>query len=130
MEWQPILTNIGITGAGVGIFGYVLKRWVVANMAKDAADKGAVQVHKDLTKDLRIELRERDADWQERWDRREKEFLEFRLRVEREHRIFREVSRATVKDIRTLSEAGASTTPPERLETQILVTGMGPLDRD
>lgn len=119
-----------LVGGAIGGVAVGLPMYLKANrqVATHIAEKSGMQIKEELIKDLRIELRERDADWQLRWDRREKEALEYRHRVEREFRVFRNVSQATAKDIRTLAAAGANTIPPEQLETQIHITGMGPLD--
>ena len=128
MDLQEIIRLL--MGGAIGGVAVGLPMYLKANrqVATHIAEKSALQIKDELIKELRISKREQDAEWQEKWDRREKEALEYRLRVEREFRVFRKVSVATAQDIRTLAAAGANTIPPENLETQILITGMGPLD--
>ena len=128
MDLQEIVRLL--MGGAIGGVAVGLPMYLKANrqVATHIAEKSALQIKDELIKELRISKREQDAEWQEKWDRREKEALEYRLRVEREFRVFRKVSVATAQDIRTLAAAGANTIPPESLETQILITGMGPLD--
>jgi hypothetical protein len=126
--WKEIAQQFGITGILLAIAAVFLKPAILSYLAKHTSEAGALQIKDELIKQLRSEARERDADWQLRWDRREKEALEYRQRVEREFRVFRSVSKATVADIKTLAAAGANTIPEDRLETTIHITGMGPLD--
>lgn len=128
MDLQEIVRML--VGGAIGGVAVGLPMYLKANrqVATHIAEKSALQIKDELIKELRISKREQDSEWQEKWDRREKEALEYRQRVEREFRVFRSVSQATVKDIRTLAAAGSNTIPEDRLETQILITGMGPLD--
>lgn len=128
MDWQTLITSLLGGGGGAALIVYLLKRWLVHQMSNDAARGSALIIKDDIIKQLRLEMRDRDADWQLRWDRREKDGMEYRQRVDRELRVFRSVSQATVKDIRTLAAAGPNTIPEDRLETTIHITGMGPLD--
>lgn len=128
MDLQEIVRML--VGGAIGGVAVGLPMYLKANrqVATHVAEKSALIIKDELVTQLRMEMRERDADWQLRWDRREKEALEYRHRVEREFRVFRNISQAVSKDIRTLASAGANTIPEERLETQMLITGMGPLD--
>jgi len=134
--WASLTQNLVITGGGLGIGAYVLKRWFVQNMAKDAAEKGALQIkdeviaiREETIKHLRMEMRSRDGDWQERLDRKERDFLEFRQKTIREFEHVQKFNRATQSDIRKLNDRKSGDSIPQaELDTQILMTGLGPLD--
>ena len=128
MDLQEIIRML--VGGAIGGVAVGLPMYLKANrqIATHTAEKSGSEIYKELLRDVRMELRDRDSEWQLRWDRREKDFLEFKRNQDRENRVFRSVSQATAKDIRTLAAAGPNTIPPERLETKILITGMGPLD--
>jgi len=125
MEADPLIANLTITGIVLAIGGYAVKRWVVASIAKDTATAGALQIKDEIIKQLRVELRERDADWQHRMDRKEKELWEFRRKIQSELETSRRITRSMSNELRAINNGQY---PAERGDTQMLITGLGPLD--
>ena len=121
MDWQAILTNLGITGAGLAIAAPLVKRWLVQNMASNTADFQARAIQKETIDFLKEQLRDRD----ERISALQAAHLESRRAMDREIRVFRSTTRSMANDIRLVNDGRV---PEERFETQIHVTGMGPLD--
>jgi hypothetical protein len=128
MDWGSILSNALPALIGLPILGLLIRRWMTSTLAKDAAEKGALQIKDEIIKQLRQEMRDRDADWGERWDRREKEAFEYRQRVNKELGHIQKFNRDTQSDISKLARAG-NVISEQELDTSIYITGMGPLDR-
>lgn len=117
--------NLTITGIALAVGGYALKRWIASSMTKDAAELGALKIKDEIIKQLRIELRERDADWQHRMDRKEKELWEFRRKIQSEFETSRRITKSMSNELRAINNGQY---PAERGDTQMLITGLGPLD--
>ncbi|MBA3353329.1 MAG: hypothetical protein H0U23_13085, partial [Blastocatellia bacterium] len=66
MDWQEIIKWIvvGLLGGGGG--GYLARRQMNQNQMNDAAQSAALKIYEDMVKQQRIEMRERDAEWQHR----------------------------------------------------------------
>jgi hypothetical protein len=98
------------------------------NVQKDEEASQTWVIKDEIIKQLRQEMRDRDADWSERWERREKEAYEYRARVNKELGHIQKFNRDTQKDISKLARAG-NVISEQELDTSIYITGMGPLDR-
>ncbi len=129
MDWQEIIKWIvvGLLGGGGG--GYLARRQMNQNQMNDAAQSAALKIYEDMVKQQRIEMRERDAEWQHRLDRLKADYTEFRQKTKEEFAHVQKFNRATQNDIRKLNVTKAGDSIPD-LDTQIYMTGMGPLDHD
>jgi hypothetical protein len=134
--WMDLARQLGVNAIILAVAGVVLKRWLESSMAKRAAEKGLIELKDEIIKmkdeinrQQLMEYRRRDGEWQEKLDKKEKEFMEFRRKTNREFEIQRKVSAAMNRDLKLVNTSGGNV-PEERLETAILITGLGPLDRD
>ncbi len=127
MDWQEIIKwiVIGLLGGGGG--GYLVRRQMHSNQINDVARDAALLIKDDIIKQQRIEMRERDAEFQERLDRLKADYTEFRQKTKEEFANVQKFNRATQSDIRKLNVQKAGNSIPD-LDTQIYMTGMGPLD--
>ncbi len=116
---------IGLLGGGGG--GYLVRRQMNSNQINDVARDAALLIKDDIIKQQRIEMRERDAEFQERLDRLKADYTEFRQKTKEEFANVQKFNRATQSDIRKLNVQKAGNSIPD-LDTQIYMTGMGPLD--
>jgi len=125
MGTDAVKGKLAIRGIALAVGGYALKRWVTSAMTKDAAEAGALKIKDEIIRQLRLELRERDADWQARMDRKEKELWEFRRKIQSEFETSRRITRSMSNELRAINNGQY---PAERGDTQMLITGLGPLD--
>jgi hypothetical protein len=134
LELQKLGAELTIVAAALGIVGFFFRQWIVSSIAKSSAEKGALNIKDDIIalkdeviKTLRMEMRDREADWQLRLDRKEKDLREFRLKVMNELATARKISRSMSEELRVINDGRF---PEQRQNTHILITGLGPLDPD
>ncbi len=119
-------------GAVASLGGLAWYRKIKADLRVIAAEGTAEAINQAIIDKLRGELDWRDKNYREqrdfdkeRFTLLQSEYLAFKKSVQMEQGISREISKAVINDLRTINSGRV---PEERLETQILRTGMGPLD--
>lgn len=132
MDWQTLATSLLGGGGGAALIGYGILRKLRHDVASDSASADARLIQKETIADLRGEIRElraerkeRDVEHRERLEALRREYTEFKNKQQRENIISQEVSKAVMKDLRTIKSPDIG---EDRLETTIYVSGMGPLD--
>jgi hypothetical protein len=135
MEWElPKLgAQLTVLTVVLGIVGFFFRQWIVSSIAKSASEKGALAIKDEVIalkdeviKTLRMEMREREADHQHRLERKDKDFMEFRRKVFSELETARRISRSMNDELKAINDGRF---PEQRGDTQMLVTGLGPLER-
>lgn len=133
MELFKFGGELTVIAIALCIIGFFFRQWIVSSIAKSAAEKGAIAIQTDvilmkdeIIKNLRMEMREREADYRERLERKEKDFLEFRRKVTAELETSRRISKSMNEELQALNDGRFR---EERANTQMLMTGMGPLEK-
>lgn len=131
-ELGKLGAELTVLAVALGILAFFFRQWIVSSIAKQAAEKGALSIKdeiialKDETiKTLRMEMRERDADNQQRIERKDKDMMEFRRKVFSELETARRISRSMNNELKAINDGRF---PEQRGDTHMLITGMGPLD--
>jgi hypothetical protein len=132
-ELGKIGAELTVLAVALGILAFFFRQWIVSSIAKSAAEKGALTIKdeiialKDETiRTLRMEMRERDADNQQRLERKDKDFMEFRRKVFSELETARRISRSMNDELKAINDGRFT---DQRGNTQMLVTGLGPLEK-
>ncbi len=132
-ELGKLGAELTVLAVALGILAFFFRQWIVSSIAKSAAEKGALTIKdeiialKDETiRTLRMEMRERDADNQQRLERKDKDFMEFRRKVFSELETARRISRTMNEELKAMNDGRF---PEQRGDTQMLITGLGPLEK-
>jgi hypothetical protein len=132
-ELGKIGAELTILAVALGILGFFFRQWIVSSIAKSSAEKGALAIKDELIalkdetiKTLRMEMRERDIDNQQRVERKDKDFMEFRRKVFSELETARKIMRSMNEEMKARDDGRF---PERRGDTQMLVTGLGPLEK-
>ena len=132
-ELGKLGAELTVLAVALGILAFFFRQWIVSSIAKSAAEKGALTIKdeiialKDETiKTLRQEMRERDADNQQRIERKDKDFMEFRRKVFSDQETTRRVIRSMNEELKAMN---GGRFPEQRGDTQMLITGLGPLEK-
>ena len=132
--WTDLAKQLGVNAAILTVGGFVLKRWIENSMAKRTAEKSLIELKDaiiamkdEVIKEQLKEIRKRDGEWQEKLDRKDKDFLEFRRKVFSELETARQITRSMNEELKAINEGRF---PEQRGDTQMLIdTGSGPLER-
>lgn len=133
-ELGKLGAELTILAVALGILAFFFRQWIVASIAKSSAEKGALAIKDELLalkdetiRTLRLEMREREKDNQERIERKDRDFQEFRRKVFSELETARRISRSMNEELKAINEGRF---PELRGDTQMLIdTGSGPLER-
>jgi hypothetical protein len=132
-ELGKLGAELTILAVALGILAFFFRQWIVSSIAKSSAEKGALAIKDELLalkdetiKTLRMEMRDRERDNQERIERKDKDFVEFRRKVFSELETARRISRSMNDELKAINDGKF---PEQRGDTQMLITGLGPLEK-